>query len=82
MMQLMVGTAREQAGKMGVGFDSYRLISDPELQRDAGLGLFPPDDEHLERERSARSGELQCRLWQCGQVGHANMAIRAVRWMC
>jgi len=29
MMQLMVGTAREQAGKMGVGFDSYRLISDP-----------------------------------------------------
>jgi soluble lytic murein transglycosylase len=29
MMQLMTGTAREQAGKMGVGYDSYRLISDP-----------------------------------------------------
>ena len=25
MMQLMSGTAREQAGKMGVGYDSYRL---------------------------------------------------------
>ena len=29
MMQLMTGTAREQAGKMGVGYDGYRLISDP-----------------------------------------------------
>ena len=28
MMQLMTGTAREQAGKMGVSFDSYRLISE------------------------------------------------------
>ena len=29
MMQLMPGTAREQAGKMGVGYDGYRLTSDP-----------------------------------------------------
>ena len=29
MMQLMTGTAREQAGKMGVAYDGYRLISDP-----------------------------------------------------
>jgi soluble lytic murein transglycosylase len=28
MMQLMPGTAREQAGKLGVGFDDYRLGSD------------------------------------------------------
>jgi soluble lytic murein transglycosylase len=29
MMQLMRGTAREQAGKIGVGYDSGRLLSDP-----------------------------------------------------
>jgi len=29
LMQLMTGTGREQAGKMGLAFDSYRLISDP-----------------------------------------------------
>ena len=27
MMQLMPGTAREQAGKMGVGYDGYRLTA-------------------------------------------------------
>ena len=29
LMQLMNGTAREQAGKLGLGYDSYRLTSDP-----------------------------------------------------
>ena len=40
MMQLMVGTAREQAGKMGVGFDSYRLISDPNYNVMIGSSYF------------------------------------------
>lgn len=40
MMQLMVGTAREQAGKMGVGFDSYRLISDPGYNVMLGSAYF------------------------------------------
>ena len=40
MMQLMVGTAREQAGKMGVGFDSYRLISDPSYNVMLGSSYF------------------------------------------
>jgi soluble lytic murein transglycosylase len=40
MMQLMVGTAREQAGKMGVGFDSYRLISDPNYNVMIGSAYF------------------------------------------
>ena len=40
MMQLMVGTAREQAGKMGVGFDSYRLISDPNYNVMLGSAYF------------------------------------------
>ena len=40
MMQLMVGTAREQAGKMGVGFDSYRLITDPSYNVMIGSAYF------------------------------------------
>lgn len=40
MMQLMTGTAREQAGKMGVGFDSYRLISDPNYNVMIGSAYF------------------------------------------
>ena len=40
MMQLMSGTAREQAGKMGVGFDSYRLISDPNYNVMLGSAYF------------------------------------------
>jgi len=40
MMQLMVGTARDQAGKLGVGFDSYRLISDPSYNVMIGSAYF------------------------------------------
>ena len=40
MMQLMVGTAREQAGKMGVGFDSYKLISEPSYNVMIGSSYF------------------------------------------
>ena len=40
MMQLMRGTAREQAGKMGVGYDSYRLISDPSYNVMLGSAYF------------------------------------------
>jgi soluble lytic murein transglycosylase len=40
MMQLMVGTAREQAGKMGVGFDSGRLTSDPDYNVMLGSAYF------------------------------------------
>ncbi len=40
MMQLMTGTAREQAGKMGVGFDSSRLISDPSYNVMIGSSYF------------------------------------------
>lgn len=40
MMQLMLPTAREQAGKMGVGFDAYRLTSDPAYNMMLGSGYF------------------------------------------
>lgn len=40
LMQLMTGTAHEQADKMGVGFDSYKLISDPNYNVMIGSAYF------------------------------------------
>ncbi len=40
MMQLMPGTAREQAGKMGMGYDSQRLLSDPGYNISLGAAYF------------------------------------------
>jgi soluble lytic murein transglycosylase len=40
MMQLMTGTAREQAGKMGISYDGYRLISDPNYNVTLGSAYF------------------------------------------
>jgi soluble lytic murein transglycosylase len=40
MMQLMPGTAREQAGKMGLGYDGSRLIDDPAYNVALGSAYF------------------------------------------
>ncbi|MEO8175512.1 MAG: lytic transglycosylase domain-containing protein [Sphingomicrobium sp.] len=40
MMQLMPGTAREQSGKMGMRYDSYRLTSDPDYNMMLGSSYF------------------------------------------
>jgi soluble lytic murein transglycosylase len=40
MMQLMPGTAREQAGKMGLGYDFSRLTSDPSYNVMLGSAYF------------------------------------------
>lgn len=40
MMQLMPGTAREQAGKMGMGYDAYRLTTDPSYNVMLGAAYF------------------------------------------
>lgn len=40
IMQLMPGTAREQAGKLGVGYDGYKLISDPSYNVMLGSAYF------------------------------------------
>jgi soluble lytic murein transglycosylase len=40
LMQLMLPTAREQAGKMGVGYDSSRLTSDPAYNVMLGSAYF------------------------------------------
>jgi soluble lytic murein transglycosylase len=40
MMQLMTGTAREQANKMSVSYDGYRLISDPNYNVMIGSAYF------------------------------------------
>ena len=69
MMQLMPGTAREQAGKMGIGYDGYRLTSDPAYNVMLGTAYFQRMLEHLGRQCPAGRGELQRRLGQCPQMG-------------
>ena len=82
MMQLMTGTAREQAGKMGVGYDSYRLISDPSYNVMLGSAYFQRHAQHLGRQRPARGRQLQRRLRQRPQMGRTPMATRAARSTC
>ena len=82
MMQLMTGTAREQAGKMGVGFDSYRLISDPSYNVMIGSAYFQRmlniwDGNVPLAVASYNAGSRQCR-----QMGATNMATRAARSTC
>ena len=40
LMQLMPGTAREQAGKMGIGYQPVELTSNPDLSIKLGAGFF------------------------------------------
>jgi soluble lytic murein transglycosylase len=40
MMQLMPGTARDQARKMGIGYDGYRLLTDPGYNVSIGSSYF------------------------------------------
>ena len=40
MMQLMPGTAREQAGKLGLGYDGSRLLSDPNYNVSLGAAYL------------------------------------------
>jgi soluble lytic murein transglycosylase len=40
MMQLMPGTARDQADKMNIGYDSYRLTTDPNYNVSIGSAYF------------------------------------------
>jgi soluble lytic murein transglycosylase len=40
MMQLMPGTAREQAGTLGMGYDGYRLLTDPNYNVMLGSAYF------------------------------------------
>ena len=69
MMQLMPGTAREQAGKMGIGYDYGRLTSDPNYNVMLGSAYFQRlvnmwDGNYPLAVASYNAG---CR--QCPQVG-------------
>ena len=69
LMQLMPGTAREQAGKMGVGYDYGRLTSDPAYNVMLGSAYFQRLRQPVGRQLPARRRQLQCRRRQCPQMG-------------
>ena len=61
MMQLMPGTAREEAGKIGVRYMSGQSDREPQLQHPAGRCPFRPVDGPLWRGLSAGHCRLQRR---------------------
>ena len=69
MMQLMPGTAREQAGKMGVGYDYRPADHRSGLQCHARQRLFPAAGQPVGRQLPARRRQLQCRRRQRPQMG-------------
>ncbi len=77
LMQLMPGTAREQAGKIGVGYMSASLMQDLAVQPDARQQLLPADVQQL-RKLPAGGGGLQRRSGQREQVAAGER--RSAHW--
>ncbi len=68
LMQLMPGTAREQAGKLGLSYAPDALTRDATLQYSAWRRLFRADAGLLRRLLPARGRSLQRRAGQREQV--------------
>ena len=87
LMQLMPGTARETAGKLGVPYDLGRLTERSALQHPARHDLFRRADGRMGRQCRAGRRRLQCRRRQRPATGSRATAIRAlpgadmVRWI-
>ena len=79
MMQLMPGTAREQADKMGVGYDSYRLISDPNYNVMLGSAYFRRMMNIWDGNVPLAVASYNAGSGQRPQMGQRAMAIRAAR---
>ena len=77
MMQLMSGTAREQAGKMGVGYDSYRLISDPGYNVMLGSAYFQRMLNMWDGNVPLAVASYNAGLGNVGKWVNATMATRA-----
>ena len=69
MMQLMPGTAREQAGKMGLGYDGYRLTSDPAYNVMLGSAYFSRLLNNWDGSVPLAVAAYNAGSRQCAQVG-------------
>ena len=86
MMQLMPGTAREQAGKMGVGYDCGRLTSDPAYNVMLGSAYFQRllnqwDGSYPLAVASYNAGAGNVRKWVRAYGDPRSPAATSSRWI-
>ncbi len=86
MMQLMPGTAREQAGKMGLGYDYYRLTSDPAYNVSLGSAYYRRlldiwGGNHVLAVASYNAGVGNVRKWVNAYGDPRQPGTDVVRWI-
>ena len=86
MMQLMPGTAREQAGKMGVAYDLGRLTSDPAYNVSLGSAYYRRlldiwGGNHVLAVASYNAGAGNVRKWVNAYGDPRQPGTDVVRWI-
>ena len=86
MMQLMPGTAREQAGKMGMGYDYSRLTSDPAYNVNLGSAYYARlldtwGGNHVLAVASYNAGAGNVRKWVRAYGDPRQPGTDVVRWI-
>ena len=86
LMQLMPGTAREQAGKMGLGYDYYRLTSDPAYNVSLGSAYYARllsmwGGNHVLAVASYNAGAGNVRKWVRAYGDPRQSGVDVVRWI-
>ena len=86
MMQLMPGTAREQAGKMGVGYDYARLTNDPAYNVSLGSAYYARlldnwGGNHVLAVASYNAGAGNVRKWVRAYGDPRQPGTDVVRWI-
>ena len=86
MMQLMPATAREQAGKMGLGYDFGRLTSDPAYNVSLGSAYYARllntwGGNHVLAVASYNAGAGNVRKWVRAYGDPRQPGTDVVRWI-
>ena len=86
MMQLMPGTAREEAGKIGVGYDLGRLTSDPSYNVMLGSSYFRRMVDHWDGNyvlavASYNAGAGNVRKWVRNYGDPRSPGVDTLRWI-
>jgi soluble lytic murein transglycosylase len=86
LMQLMPGTAREQAGKMGLGYDYYRLTTDPSYNVMLGSAYYQRllsmwGGNHVLAVASYNAGAGNVRKWVNAYGDPRQPNVDVVRWI-
>lgn len=86
MMQLMPGTAREQAGKMGIGYSYSRLTSDPAYNVSLGSAYYARlldnwGGNHVLAVASYNAGAGNVRKWVRAYGDPRQPGTDVIRWI-